>query len=92
MREPMRITWDTSEADAVYEQMCDLAHGRLYPDELYHAARSLLALALSKMEPAQREMTYGTLEPYLADTIGKLDALNARKKLNGHGPKGGLVI
>jgi hypothetical protein len=85
MREPMQITW--SEAGAVYNEVCDVVDGRVDAEELFDIGSALTALALSKMEPAQRGVTYGTLEPYLVDTLGRLDALK-RKKLNGHKPKG----
>jgi hypothetical protein len=77
-----------TEADRIYDEMCSLAHGRLTAEELFDIGSSLTALGLYKMPVAQREMMQDGLEPYLVDTVGRLDALKARKKLNGHKPKG----
>ena len=59
------------------------------PEELFDIGSALTALALYKLPVEQRELMHGTLEPYIEDTVSKLDALKARKKgLNGHKPKG----
>ena len=79
MREPMRITWG---ADEVYNRMCDLAHGRLTAEELFHIGRSLLILALSKMDQGEREAELHTLPDAIDHGLDGLDALRQRKKLN----------
>ena len=38
-------------------ETCDLAHGRLTADELFHIGRSLLILGLSKMDEEEREVS-----------------------------------
>ena len=87
----MRISLGTSP-EAIYNDMCSLAQGRLTAEEFYHIGRSLLILGLSKLEPAEREAELNDLPEYIDCGLDGLDALKARKKLNGHGPKGGLAI
>ena len=71
---------------------CDLAHGRLTAEELYHVGYSLMLLALSKMDQEEREAELNILPDAIDQGLDGLDALRQRKKLNGHGPKGGLAI
>jgi hypothetical protein len=73
---------------AIYNEVCDIVDGRVDAEELFDIGSALTALGLYKMPPAQRELMHGTLESYIEDTIVGLDAMKARKKLNGHGPKG----
>ena len=78
-----------TEADRIYDQVCDLVDGRVDAVGLFDIGSALTALGLYKMPSEQRELMHDTLEPYIEDTVCKLDALKARKKLNGHKPKGG---
>jgi hypothetical protein len=89
VRRPVQISWD---AQSIYERTCDLAHGRLTAEELFDIGRSLLILALSKMDQEEREIELNLLPEAIDHGLDGLDALRQRKKLNGHGPKGGLVI
>ena len=89
MRQPVQITWD---ARSIYDRTLDLAQGRLTAEELYHVGRSLLLLGLSKMEEGEREAELGVLPDAIDHGLDGLDGLRQRKKLNRHGPKGGLVI
>ena len=91
MREPMRITWT---ADAIYNQACDRAHGRLTAVELYHVGYSLMLLGLSKMDEEERAIELNVLPDAIDHGLDGLDALRERKKLNGHtkpNGSGGLV-
>ena len=90
MREPMKISWD---ARSIYDRTCDLAQGRLTPNELFHVGRSLLILALSKMDQGERELELNALPDSIDHGLDELDGLRQRKKLNGHKPNGsgGLV-
>jgi hypothetical protein len=78
-----------TEAEAIYDDMCSLAHGRLTAVELYYAGRSLLLLGLSKMEEGEREAELSVLDASIYEGLEGLDALRRRRKLNGHAkPKG----
>ena len=81
---------NVGRADAIYNQACDLAHGRLTAVELYHVGYSLMLLGLSKMDQGEREAELNVLDPTPSTTaLTKLDALRQRKKLNGHEAQGG---
>jgi hypothetical protein len=88
MREPVQITWD---AKAIFDRTCDLAHGRLTADELYHVGYSLLLLGLSKMEEEEREAELSVLDASICNGLDGLDALRERRKLNGHAKPKGLA-
>jgi hypothetical protein len=88
MRGPMQITWD---AKAIYDRTCDLAHGRLTAEELFHVGYSLMVLGLSKMEASEREAELSVLDDSIYSGLEGLDALKARKKLNGHAKPNGAA-
>lgn len=74
---------------AIYNQVCDVVDGRVDAQELFDIGSALTALGLYKMPVAQRLLLRDTLEPYIDDTVTKLDAMKARKKLNGHAKPNG---
>ena len=74
----------TEAFDVAYDAMCDAAHGKLTVDETYDAALALLVLALSKMDDWDRSATLEVIGIDIYDGLERLDALKARKKLNGH--------
>ena len=82
----MRITWS---ADEIYNQACDRAHGSITAVELYHVGYSLMLLGLSKLDQGEREVALNVLPDAIDHGLDGLDALKARKKLNGHAkPRG----
>ena len=77
-----------TEADRIYNSMCDLAHGRLTAAELYHCGYSLLLLGLSKLGEEEREAELDVLGLSIYNGLDVLDGLRRRRKLNGHKPNG----
>ena len=80
--------------DLLDERTCDLAQGRLTARELYRVGRSIIILALSKMDLEGRELEFNVLPDAIDDGLDAFDGLRQRKKLNGHAKpngNGGLV-